>query len=423
MQRSPRLEIEARREAIKYAWLAKDTVSAIIFTGNLSNPYHMLNNLDSSLFYSQQAASLFRSVGRKEMAARTLGLDIEIYLRQKHYTLAKQAMEEYERNSLFFDQQGNIDKGRESYYNYKGIYYEGIGKFDSATYYYRKLLLGNANLNEREAAYKGLLSIYQKLNNGDSIAKYSELYCQTNDSASFTHSADEITRMQALYNYNESERRAKQEEIKADNYRKLILIIILLVAFCGYFTYRFIRHLKISRREELIKANTAYTAILEKYYQAHNDLQSAQFGLNNYRALKEQEISFLQHELSAYQEEEQQQKRWDDEHAMLYGAIVQHLHKIASRAQKASAMEWQDLNRFALDKLPSFVNKICDESLNLSDKELMVCILTRLHFIPTEIAALFDLSKQRISNIRAKANRKLFNNEDTHSFDSNIHKL
>ena len=422
LQRAPRLEIEARKNAIDYSWKAKDTLSAITFHEYLSGAYHMLNMLDSALYYNHKAAQMYKDINRYDLASGTLGLDIDIYLRKKDYENTKRALDEYEQKSLNF-KKGEIRKGMEVFYTYKGEYYEKTGNLDSAMLLYQKALFSNPNMDVKESAYKGFLSLYQKLNNGDSIAKYSELYCQTNDSSSFTHSADEITRMQAIYNYDESERRAKQEEKKADNYRKLIFIIVLLAVISGYFTIRFVKHQKQLRRKELIKANTAYSTLLAKYSQAQKDLIIAKHGLNNYRMIKEQEILSLQQELSLFQEEAALQKKWDEEHAMLHDEIVQHLHKIASRAQKASAMEWQDLNRFALDRLPSFVNKICDESLNLTDKELRVCILTRLQFIPTELIALFDLSKQRISNLRASANRKLFNNEDTYTFDNNIHKL
>ena len=423
MQRAPSLEIEAERKAVNYAWRAKDTISAIIFYESLCLPYLMLNKLDSALYYSQESAKLFRELGHEDLAAGTLGLDIDIYLRRKEYLKAKNAINEYEHYSNFFDEEGSIYQGYELFYYYKGSYYEGIGRLDSAEYYYRKLLNYDLSINTKEALYKGLLSLYSQMRVGDSIAKYSELYCLANDSNSFAHSADEITRMHALYNYDESERRAVKEEKKADNYRKLLFLIISLIVLCSYLIYLFIKRQKRLRKQELIKANTAYTKLLAKYSEAQNDLKTVQQGLNNYRTIKEQEIVNLRHELSAYLEEAEQQKKWDIEQAMLHDAVVLHFHKLASRAQKASAVEWQDLNRFALDRLPSFINAICEESANLTDKELKICLLTRLHFIPTEMAALLDLTKQRISNIRAKANSKLFNDEGANSFDANIHQL
>ena len=38
-QRAPRLEIEAERKAVEYAWKAKDTLAAVIFYGSLCGPY------------------------------------------------------------------------------------------------------------------------------------------------------------------------------------------------------------------------------------------------------------------------------------------------------------------------------------------------------------------------------------------------
>ena len=422
MQRSPRLEIEARREAIKYAWLAKDTVSAIIFTGNLSNPYHMLNNLDSSLFYSQQAASLFRSVGRKEMAARTLGLDIEIYLRQKHYTLAKQAMEEYERNSLFFDQQGNIAKGRESYYNYKGIYYEGIGKFDSATYYYRKLLLGNANLNEREAAYKGLLSIYQKLNNGDSIAKYSELYCQTNDSASFTHSADEITRMQAMYNYTRHQEIARKAEQKAERARTGIVAILavgVVILAIGAFFYQQYRNKK---KAEIQQLNYDYGRALLEYNKLSAELERMKQQDGSLMLDKQQEVEELKARLQAYQAALQTNGPSQQLSVFQESSIMQTFRtksRVSPQTPLPTETEWKRLVSQFSRALP-YAYAALGRDVILSTNELRVCILLLSGFKIADVAVLLDTSPQSITNLKARANNKLFGESSASTLERNL---
>ena len=424
MQRAPRLELEAERKAVEYAWKAKDTISAIIFNVYISGAYHMMNQMDSALYYTQNAASQFNSIGRKDLAAGTLGIDIDIYLRQKDYDKAKRALDEYDANSGSFDEKGNIRKGAESFYYSKGQYYEGVNRLDSAEYYYRRLLQSQPDKNSEEAAYKGLLSIYGQLGIADSIAKYADLYCQVNDSASFAHSADEITRMHSLYNYNESERRAILNEQKADKYKTIIIVIVMMIVICCYLIYRFIRKQRQQQRAELIKANSAYSSLLTQYSRAQEDLKATQNDLDGYRISKEEEILHLQQQLLSYQDNNAKEVNiWDAEQAMLHSTIVTHLHKIASRATKASEVEWKDLNCFVIDKMPDFIDYICDESKKLTEKELRVCMLTRLHFIPTEIVALLNLSKQRITNIRACANRKLFNEEGSRSFDANIHKL
>ena len=422
-QRAPRLQLEAQRKAVDYAWQAKDTVASIIFYGNLYAPYHMMNMMDSALYYSEEAAAKFKSIGRQDLAAGTLGLNIDIYLRQKKYAKARQAMDEYEQYTQFFDQYGNIEQGRDLYYYYKGAYYEVVKRLDSAEYYYRKLLPNPSTIENREAVYKGLMSLYQKLGKADSIVKYSELYCQINDSASFTHSADEITRMQSIYNYDASERKAILHEKKANTYRIALSLTILIIVMASYWIYRFFKHQKQLRVQELIEANTAYTTLLNQYVQMQEDLNNAKLGFDKYRTDKEKAIHELQEALSSYQEESNQQKKWDSSQAMLHDAIVVRLHKMASTACKASEEEWRSLNKFALYNLGTFLDRICDEKANLTENEIRVCILSRLQFITSEMAVLLDLSKQRITNIKANTNKKLFNMTGAHTFNTSINRL
>ena len=423
MQRAPRLELEAERKAVDYAWRANDTISAVLFYGYISGSYHMLNQMDSALYYSQNAVRMFNGIGRSDLAAGMLGIEIDIYLRQKNYDKAKRLLDEYETNSGFFDEEGVLSEQIESFYYYKGLYYEGICSVDSAEYYYRKLLTANSSFNSREAAYNGLLSIYRLLGNGDSIAKYSYLYCQANDSASFIHSADEITRVQALYNYSETERRAIKNEHKANKYKTIIYFILLIIVIISFIIFLFFKRQIQKQRKRYIKANRAYSSLLTQYANARSDLKLAQLDYDVYRTSKEQEIQQLQHKILSYQGNTNLYDKWDSEQAMLHSTIVTRLHKLAAKAEKASEVEWKDLNILVLDNKPEFIDKICNENLKLTEKELRVCILTRLLFIPSEIAVLLGLSKQRITNIRAFANKKLFNKEGSRNFDTNIQNL
>ena len=59
-------------------------------------------------------------------------------------------------------------------------------------------------------------------------------------------------------------------------------------------------------------------------------------------------------------------------------------------------------------------------SHDLSQQEIYVCLLTMLHFSPGELTVLLDTSKQRISNIKASANYKLFGKKDAKSLLKNL---
>ncbi len=420
MQRSPRLEIEVRKKAISNAWKAKDTIAAIIFYENMYSPYHMLNKIDSVLYYSQRAASMFKEIGRTDLAARSLGSVIDVYLRQKDYNNAKSAMDEYEQNSLFFDQSGNIEKGKESYYNYKGMYYEGVHRMDSAEYFYRKLLYTHPDLNTKEAAYKGLLSIYRQMNIGDSVAKYAELYCQMNDSASFAHSADEITRMQAVYNYDESERRAAKHEETIRNYRLVSVFSFLVLAVISYYIFRFIKRQKRLKRQELIRVNTEYSALLTQYNKIQQDLNLSKQDQIKFRKEKENEIMTLRKKLLLYQDSPQMINDWNIESAMLNSPIVRELHNLASKAIVPSTYQWKSFREFVEQELPDYITKLKKKEVALTYQEIIIGVLMRLQFSQTEQAALMGVSKQRINNWKRSINKKLFGEEGAISLNNNI---
>jgi len=53
----------------------------------------------------------------------------------------------------------------------------------------------------------------------------------------------------------------------------------------------------------------------------------------------------------------------------------------------------------------------------LTESERRVCMLIRLRFVPTEMAALMDVSVQQITNIRSRINSKLFRRKGAQGVD------
>ena len=420
LQRAPSMEIEAERRAVNFAWKAKDTLAAITFYESLCLPYHMLNKMDSALFYSQESAKLYRRLGHYEKAAGTLGMNIDIYLRMKDFDKVKNAMDEYEAKSTFFDDDGNIRPGGEIFYYYKGSYYEGIGRLDSAEVFYRRLLQSNFNIDNEEAAYKGLLSLYRKIGNNDSIAKYSELYCQMNDSASFAHSADEITRMNALYNYDESMRRAAQNEEMAMNYRNTIIALLVLFLIASYFIYRFVTWQKKVKKQQLIKANTEYSSLLLQYNKVQQEVNLFKEDQDRFNEEKEREILELKNKVLYYQEIPQIVNNWTIEQAMLSNPIIQELHHLASKAVKPSKAQWKDFREFTEKEIPDFIEKLNSKEASLTYQEVLIGLLIRLQFSQGEQASLLGVSKQRINNLKRSLNKKLFGEEGAITLNNNI---
>lgn len=409
-QRAPRLEIEAGRKAVEYAWKAKDTLSAVIFYYYMGDSYHMLDQMDSVLLINKQSRIWFKRIGYDDLALTTLMIDAEIYLRKKNLKEAKRVLDIFSCNS----------QANRLYKKNLANYYLNTEKLDSAEYLYRTLLYSSESENGKETIYQGLLSIFQLSNNADSVAKYAKLYCQANDSASFQHSADELTRTQALYNYEEHERIAAKKTQEANRYRQLIILLIVILCVAGYTSYQYVKRQQRRKKAALIAANQEYHALLVQYQRLQQDLQLSQQSLDEFRDEKEREISQLIQQLSLYQDTPLLSEHWHIEQAMLDSSIISDLHHIACQAKMASNMQLKELREFVEAQLPDFFTAINNKDVMLTPQEVSVSILIRLQFSQGELSALLGVSKQRINNIKRNINQKLFHHNSAATLNNNI---
>ena len=422
-QRSPQLELEAERKAYAAAMKAKDTLAAISYYEHTAGPYYFWGMKDSALAIIEHAADLYLRYNRKKNAAAAMGVAADFYVKKGDFKQAKTLMEQYEANSGFFDKNREITPGRESYYYTKGLYYEGIDMVDSALYYYRKILNHTSDIEELEAGYKGLTSIYHKLRVVDSVFKYSELYTQANDSANIIHSADEITRMQALYNYNESQRIAAEKSAEANHYKFLLLFSVAAFILFAHLIYKYIKKQKRLKSEEMAAINAKYADTLEQYETAQREFDALRQSSEQFLAKKQQDIEQLQEALALYQADKVNPADWGLERSLLEGDIVKELRQLAAHVQTPTDQQWQSLHATVSKHLPDFYSEITKPQHHLTEKEINVCILIKLRFIPTEVATLLNLTKQRVSNMRRSINHKLFREEVAKTLDSNIRRL
>ena len=422
-QRSPQLELEAERKAYAAAMKAKDTLAAISYYEHTAGPYYFWGMKDSALAIIEHAADLYLRYNRKKNAAAAMGVAADFYVKKGDFKRAKTLMVQYEANSGFFDKNREITPGRESYYYTKGLYYEGIEMIDSALYYFRKILNHTSDIEELEAGYKGLTSIYHKLGVADSVFKYSALYAQANDSANIIHSADEITRTQALYNYNESQRIAAEKSAEANRYKFLLLISLAAFILFAHLINRYIKKQKRLKSEEMAAVNAKYADTLEQYETAQKEFDALRQSSEQFLAKKQQDIEQLQEALALYQADKVNPADWGLERSLLEGDIVKELRQLAAHVLTPTDQQWQSIHATVSKHLPDFYSEITKPQHHLTEKEINVCMLIKLRFIPTEIATLLDLTKQRVSNMRRSINHKLFREEVAKTLDSNIRRL
>ena len=164
----------------------------------------MINAEEAHLYENALAQGInihqmYMNIGEPELAAASLYIPILIQVTVMHdYEKARMLIDEYELCSGLFDSNGVIEPDRKIYYYVKGLYYLGVAHPDSAENNFRFLLSNADDENEREAAYKGLYSLYKKVGKTDSVAKYADLCYISQDSLFSTLSAENLQRLQAI---------------------------------------------------------------------------------------------------------------------------------------------------------------------------------------------------------------------------------
>ena len=413
-QRSPQFEKEALQQTIKYASKCKDILCVICCYEQFSHLYYMVGQRDSSECWSKYAYTQFQKHGYNAYSKKVLLMLMALYIESNDLNRVKVLIDEYEK---YFSTEEQLNNGVSNYYYYKGMYYSGINKLDSAEFFYRKLLYKNKYSKNAEPASRGLMGVYSKLGKPDSVMKYAQMFADANDSACLVNSAEEINRANALYNYNINKRKAMVKEREADGYKNIIMVILLIVTiiFCVFYIY-------ITRqRAKNQKVKETYERTLLQYNKVSEELLLLEEDESRYVEKKEREQQDLHLSLSLLSETEQL-GLWNVEQDLLDSPVVRRLRTLVDKGQIASDKELDDFVNTMFTYQPDFCIRLKSMAV-LTHTELLVCLLSKMNFKTSSIGVLLGLSKQRVSNIRSRANGVLFGQKGANSLNYNIRNL
>ncbi len=389
----------------KYAWKGKDTLAALVSYEQESEAYRNLNMPDSLLYICEHVSQLYHKYGYPYYAASALFHTLRTLILRQDFDKAQKHMQIYESESGFFDSHGNIQKGREIYYNIKGLYYLGIGRLDSARYFFQKEINKGKDFNNQNAAAKGLALLYQKQHLSDSSAKYA-LYAYTMlDSVYAQRTTKEVERMQAMYDYTRHQKIAQQEKERASDEKSkrqfTIALLVLIVIVASRIIY--------TMYEEKKKEQAQYLRNLEELEQTQTEVLQLRVHAEEYEELIAKKERLLEEQRLTLQE---QQKKSLQDHAakekhIKESAIYQCLQK-KQFGQKLTVQELRDCRKLVLEALPEFNNLLISKQYKISVKDFNVCMLFRLGFKSKEVSNMLDITQGRVSQICSKLLHDVF---------------
>ena len=224
-QHLPYQELASLDKAVKYAYLAKDTLNAIRYYQNKQSVYANQNKLDSAIIINCQAAKLFNSHGYFVDSKIAFGCNFEYYLSKNRIKEAKEAFEAYQ--STHYKGNSNWEDSYAYVLYEQGLYYLAVGKQDSAYLCLNQSFEQSKSFSNLAASTKGLAQYYTKINNPILAAKYALLSSAYNDSDLVETRHGQLQQVQAMYDYNRNKEIANQAQLKAERQRGIIYIVVI----------------------------------------------------------------------------------------------------------------------------------------------------------------------------------------------------
>ena len=425
-------EIEARRNASHYDVRANEIQWAIYNQVMSAGAYILLNKKDSAEIILKSALEQYRKCGFTQQALRFSKTLMNLYTENpQQLAEAKTLIDQFEAESDLFDEHHELPPSQRKYYEYKGKYYEGINQLDSAEYYYRKIYYSGMSYTSQDPMYRGLLSVFSKRHQADSIAKYAQLYCMANDSSIALKDRDIVAQMAANYNYNRSQKEAEQEREKAQEVFVLlgiiILVVIALLIIILAISWLYRKNQKEKQKRISMLEESLSSARLQRSAVQEELRRLKEKDYEGMIAEKERQEAELTQAIERLQAENDRFKqRQDHLETFLESSIAQlFIKKANGKAERPipSEAEWKLLmSQFSKDIPVTF--KSFGEGKSLSPLEQRICVLLILDIPEKAISIMTDSVGSTISNAKARANEKLYGKKDAPSLKNNlIHSL
>lgn len=396
-------EFIAYNKATKYAYMAKDTLNALLC---YMNSYIDLNQNDSIIARNLRAANLLRKHGYNYYAKMAFGSNYPYYIKKNDYIKAKETFEEYKK--INFEGNSNY-KDASAYLLYnQGMYYLFANQLDSAHISFQKSYIYAQSYSNKCAATKGLAKYYTKTNHSALAAKYALLSSEYNDSSLYELRESQLQQMQAMYDYSRNQKLAKEAEYKAKQRLNTIYLIIIsscLILLSAVYIYR--KNIR-KRNHKLLVTQRLYKASILKLQTTKTELAHLK-NLNETKIaalIKEKEavIENLQKEINQYESIHSGRNLVEINKQLMDTFVYKKLAYIECHPQEKITDEtWDNLEETLEGMIPSLANI----KLKLSKKKYRICLLTRLHFYPSAISCFMQCNLPDISMSRKRMLSKL----------------
>ena len=399
--------LDAFGKAVKYAYLAKDTLNAIINYQNRENAYSYLGNKDSVIAINLHAATMFKQIGNNYAAAIAFGCNYNYYIEKKDFINAKKAFEAY--NSTGYEGNSNYEDAKAYVLCLKGTYYMFTGQLDSACYILQQSLKFCKSFSNKAATTKALAHYYAKVNQPSLAMKYALQSSEYNDSDLIEARKTQLQQVQAMYDYGRNQEIARRAELKAKRSTQMnYMIVFACVVLFLFLSYVYRKQLAL-KKKRIAASKLVYEDCLLKLKRLQEE--KAQLVAEKDKKLaqiiteKENAISKLVSEIHDIQNRYSLSSMSDAYLVLKNSSIYKKIQCIeAHPLEEMTEEDWTELADTVEELIPNFIPMLKNR---VSDRDYRICLLIRLGIPASLMARLLNLSDAAISKSRKTMLKKL----------------
>lgn len=416
------------KTAERLAWQVNDTLMAVDCKMLQANAYSLIGNSDKVAAISEYVSRIQLQCGDTVYALITLKPAINAYLELGELEKARASMSQFERLESIRGR-NVVSQTVKGYDILKARYYLLNHFSDSAMACYRKAGSSVSQPKDLLHVYRGLARYYVENRVADSALKYTEKYVEIDDSIYRTSVRENFAKMHSLYNYERNKRLAELRGWQIRNLRTRQFLFLLLTLITGGIVFIYIKRKQMKMDAANRELNSRYVDTLleynrtkqettllrqwhedtlqlvgqlrqehEKYTETIKELSNKVGEYENRIKQNETDLKKQAIAIAAFQKDEKEPELWNLQEDLFNLPLLSRLHTCIAKGKQPSDGQLKELETAIEGLLPSFVPKLKELYPGINHANVLFCIFTKLRFINSERAVIFNISSQSVTN-------------------------
>ena len=394
------------------------------FLRDIARMYSAKGIQDSALHYYKEACNTALADRNSTRYYGILG-ELGGYYYERGYT-------DEAKKTLLKAEQENKQTNKAHIHIHLGNIYEENQQWDSAQYYYEKVLI-NGNVHKKCNTFYNLGWMESRRGNHPKAMEYMKQYVLLKDSIDHIKETESVAKINALYNYQHTAEENANLKLKIEKEKNENLLLMLVLSCLTILSLLAFYQIKRKSQERLRIARILKQIEEDKYA---NSLAIIKENENEISRLNitVQQCDYLQSELNLLQKEMLEIRNREivetnnNDELRIATFLQSSLYELLQDASNGKATirdeDWERIQSMLDYVYPHFRKRLHDLYPQLSTMEENICSLIKLSIPPTGIARIVNRTGSAIANARKRLHKKIHKtDENSEKFDEFIRNL